>query len=167
MAFGVVMGSFTWAILAACGVSALLAAYADLLIAIKVIGGVYLVYLGIRFGRSAFYGARLDGTTANPQQGSFKQLFLRGYFLHLTNPKAIIGWTALIALGLKPSAGVEMIFEIICGCLVIGSAVFGTYAVIFSSTPVIRGYSKAKRAIESILAGFFIFAGLKMLTQKL
>lgn len=167
LAFGVIMGSFTWAVLAGFGVSTLLTTYADLLIAIKLLGGLYLLYLGIRFGRSALLNSELANSDGNAKRERFRHLFFRGYLIHLTNPKAILGWTAIIALGLKPSSGMEMIFEIIGGCLCLGVIVFGSYALIFSSPLIVRVYIKAKRGIEATLAAFFIFAGLKMLTQKL
>ncbi|WP_460116298.1 LysE family translocator [Pseudomonas sp. H2_D02] len=48
LASGVITGSLFWAILAATGISALLAAYAQALLLIKVVGGVYLLYLALR-----------------------------------------------------------------------------------------------------------------------
>lgn len=50
---GVITGSLFWAILAATGMSAALAAYTQALFVIKIFGGVYLLYLAFRAGRSA------------------------------------------------------------------------------------------------------------------
>ncbi len=41
------------------------------------------------------------------------------------------------------------------------------YALAFSSAPMVRGYRRARRYVETVLAGFFVFAGLKLLTARL
>jgi hypothetical protein len=53
LALGVAAGSFGWAFLAAVGLSALLASYAHALTAIKIAGGVYLLWLAYKAFRSA------------------------------------------------------------------------------------------------------------------
>src|ERR1700738_682609 len=53
LALGVAAGSFCWAMLTACGLSALLASYASALIAIKIGGGLYLLWLAYKSFRSA------------------------------------------------------------------------------------------------------------------
>lgn len=53
LAAGVISGSFFWGSLAAAGVSAVLAQYAQALIVLKIVGGIYLLFLAIKAGRSA------------------------------------------------------------------------------------------------------------------
>lgn len=53
LALGVAVGSFTWALFTAIGLSALLATYAAALIVIKVFGGLYLLWLAYKAFRSA------------------------------------------------------------------------------------------------------------------
>lgn len=54
LAAGVISGSFFWGSLAATGVATLLTQYAHALIVLKVVGGIYLLFLAIKAGRSAF-----------------------------------------------------------------------------------------------------------------
>jgi threonine efflux protein len=166
LAAGVLAGSFTWAILAAFGVASLIAAYASLLIGIKAVGGGYLIYLGLRFGRSAFRPGDLQLVDSGTRTVRLWRLFARGYLLHLTNPKAILSWTAIIVLGMKPETPPEMVGAVLVGCLCLGFLVFGSYAVLFSSRTAFGMYSKIRRGAEAVLAGFFVFAGFKLLTQK-
>ncbi|MBB4186754.1 threonine/homoserine/homoserine lactone efflux protein [Sinorhizobium terangae] len=44
---------------------------------------------------------------------------------------------------------------------------FCGFAIVFSLSPVHRAYLKSRRMIESLMAGFFAFAGLKLLTARL
>jgi len=51
--------------------------------------------------------------------------------------------------------------------MVLGVAVFTGFALLFSLGAVNRVYRKARRGIEGAMAGFFAFAGLRLLTAKL
>jgi len=75
------------------GIGALLAASAQLLIAMKWIGGAYLVYLGIQIWRSPAIG--ID---QGKSQDSVKviQLFRSGFLTAVTNPKAILFFVAFL-----------------------------------------------------------------------
>ena len=99
LALGVTSGSLTWGILSAAGVSALIAAHAGMLFAIKIVGGLYLLYLG---WRSACSALRPDDDAARRTANltiNLRQIYLRGYLMHITNPKAILSWTAIIEIG--------------------------------------------------------------------
>ena len=53
LAIGVAMGSLTWGLLTALGVSALLLSYVYALTSIKIIGGIYLLWLAYNAFKSA------------------------------------------------------------------------------------------------------------------
>lgn len=166
LALGVTTGSFTWGILSAIGVSATIAAHAGALLFIKVVGGAYLLYLAWRSGRSALRkDAAIADATPAPQQRLHK-IYLRGYLMHLTNPKAILGWISIIAIGLAPDAPRQVMFVILAGCLLISLSLNCCYALAFSTAPMVSAYRRARRWIEGALAGIFTFAGLKLLMGR-
>ncbi|MNW20986.1 hypothetical protein D3C71_2216520 [compost metagenome] len=51
--------------------------------------------------------------------------------------------------------------------MLLGLVTFCGFALVFSLPPVHRGYLKSRRIIESLMAGFFAFAGFKLLTTRL
>jgi threonine efflux protein len=166
LALGVTAGSFTWGLLATAGVSTLLAAHAEALYFIKVAGGLYLLFLASKSARSAM---RPDHTQVSARMVGSQDLgriFLRGYMMHLTNPKAILGWIAIMALGLPPAPPSAIIVAILAGCLSISLFFNCGYALLFSTEPMVRGYRKLRRWAEGFLAGFFVFASFKLLTSK-
>ncbi|MGL4322727.1 MAG: LysE family translocator [Beijerinckiaceae bacterium] len=166
LALGVTTGSFTWGILSAIGVSAMIAAHAGALIFIKIAGGFYLLYLAWRSGRSALRSDMAALTAPDSAPHSMRRTYMRGYLMHLTNPKAILGWTAIMALGLSPGMPAIVIVTMLAGCLLISLTLNGAYALAFSTTPMINGYRRARRWIEGVLAGLFAFAGLKLLMTR-
>lgn len=102
LAAGIVTGSLFWAVLAASGISAVLSAFADALFALKIAGGLYLLYLAYKSPRSALSAKEPQAlSVADGSQTDFTALYRRGVLLHLTNPKAILAWIAIMSLGLK------------------------------------------------------------------
>lgn len=167
LAAGVETGSMFWALLAASGLSALLATYANALFVIKIAGGFYLLYLAFRSARSALTPdrpiAESGGQVAPLSLGA---LYRRGVFLHLGNPKAVLGWIAIISLGAQPGAPAWTLYATVGGCAVLGIIIFGGYALLFSTAPMIQAYRKARRWIEGTLAVFFGYAGLRLLSSR-
>lgn len=167
LAAGVMTGSLFWAMLAATGLSALLAAYAEALFVLKILGGVYLLYLAFRAGRSAMRpdaaGVRPDAARPAP---AYRRLYRQGLLMHIGNPKAVLGWMAIMTLGLGTDAPAGVLPAIIGGCAVLGVLVFGGYAVLFSTAPMISLYARLRRGIEGGLCALFTVAGLKLLTSE-
>jgi threonine/homoserine/homoserine lactone efflux protein len=163
LGLGVTAGSMTWGILAAIGVSSLIVAHPGALYGIKILGGLYLLYLAWRSARSA-----MRAEAPAPQAAvSGHRNFLRGYLMHLTNPKAILSWTAIIALGLRPETPLAVVHAIIAGCVLISLAINQGYAFLFSTAAMVAGYRKVRRRAEACLAAFFAFASFKLLTTQL
>ena len=166
LALGISFGSLTWALLTAFGLSALLMTYAHALTTIKIIGGIYLFWLAYNAFKSA--APRSDLTLKTLVGGRRTPLgyAVRGYTVHMTNPKAVLAWVAIIALGLPPEAPLWVGLAIVFGCFGLSIAVHLTYALVFS-TPVMSSlYLWARRGIQATLGVFFTFSGLKLLLSR-
>jgi threonine efflux protein len=168
MALGIFAGSFTWAMAASFGLAALLHHYGEALVVLKIAGGLYLFYLAIKAARSAL---RKEQTAFEASVAVRRKhpgtIFLRGYLIHLTNPKAIFGWVAIISLGLPPDASLSSVAIVVGGCLTTGFSVFCGYALLFSTAGALRVYRASRRYVEGALAVLFGAAGVKMLTTSL
>jgi len=164
LAAGVISGSFFWGSMAATGVSAVIVQYAEALIVLKVIGGAYLLFLASKACRSALTSnERFANELSSAPKVSGWKLYQRGLLMHLTNPKAILSWIATMTLGLGPGATTSTVAIILAGCAVLSVTIFGGYAVVFSTAPMVRAYQKARRWIEGALAMVFAGAGLRLL----
>jgi threonine/homoserine/homoserine lactone efflux protein len=165
IALGIFAGSFTWACAAALGLATILQTYAIALEILKVFGGLYLIFLAYK----AFKAVRSDKDlpTAVVQKLSTRALLLRGYGIHVTNPKAIFAWLAIIALGMPQGAPASVAGLIIGVCMITGFAVFMGYAMLFSTPHALKIYKGLRRWIEGAMAAFYCFAGLKLLTSRI
>jgi threonine/homoserine/homoserine lactone efflux protein len=164
-ALGVMSGSFSWALLATLGLSALLATYSQLLVAIRIAGGLYLLWLAWKSARSALTPHKPMAEIARTPE-PFRRLYVRGLLLHLTNPKAILVWLSIVSLAVPSSGGASHTLTVVLGCMGIGVFVFSSYAVLFSTAIARRVYGSIRRWLDGSLAVVFSVAGLKLLTSR-
>ena len=164
-AAGVMSGSFFWAMLAALGLSAALTAYSGILVAVKICGGVYLLWLAFKSGRSA-WRPPVRAASANAAEPDARRLYARGALLHLTNPKAILVWMSVAALGSSAGQGPSRMLTVVAGCVCIGVSVFGGYAALFSMAPARRIYARIQRYLDACLALVFGAAGIRLLASR-
>lgn len=164
---GVVSGSIFWGAMAATGISALLTRYAEALTVLKVFGGLYLIYLAFKAGKVALTSDEKFAEAARGDDAvSNSALYRRGLLMHLTNPKSILAWIALVTLGLGPGVSWHTLVAILGGCAALSVTIFCGYAIVFSTAPMVRMYRRARRWIEGTLAVFFGAAGIRLLLSR-
>jgi threonine/homoserine/homoserine lactone efflux protein len=166
LAFGVSAGSFSWGLLAAFGLSAILASYAWALFAIKIFGGLYLLWLAYKSFKSAASKHDINAQELAGGRRTPSGYFRRGYIIQLTNPKAALAWIAIISLGLKDGAPLWVSAAIVLGTFLLSVVIHSLYAVAFSTPTMVRIYARARRGIQGVLGAFFAFAGLRMLINR-
>lgn len=167
LAAGVVTGSLFWAILAATGVSAVLTAYTQALVLLKIAGGLYLLWLAFRAGKSAMKrGPNTDTVSVTREALRYGSLYRQGVLMHIGNPKAIMSWVAIISLGVHHNTPDEGVTLIVSGCVLLGILVFGGYAIVFSTASMVALYARLRRWIEGALSAVFAVAGLTLLTLR-
>jgi threonine efflux protein len=161
VAAGVVSGSALWGALTSTGLSALLVAKPSLLLAIKLAGGVYLLFLAYRITRSLLVAPSAKAQRQRDAT-SFKHDFLLGLGVHLTNPKAPLAWIGIIALALDGSVSPFAGFIVVLGTTVIACIVYGGIAILFSDSRIASWYSRFGRRIDSVTALIFCVSGLSL-----
>jgi threonine/homoserine/homoserine lactone efflux protein len=92
---GNVLGLLVVSSLAMAGLGALMKTSATVFTAIKLLGAGYLIYMGLRQWRSRGSLFTQDHGHAGGDDRSDRQLFVQGLLIALTNPKAILFFTAL------------------------------------------------------------------------
>jgi threonine efflux protein len=166
LAAGVVTGSIFWGMMAATGISVLLTRYAEVLTALKIFGGLYLLFLAFRAGRAALTSDEQATAGAPTPASSRTALYRQGLLMHLGNPKSVLAWIALVTLGLGTGASWQGVAAMLGGCAVLSVTIFCGYAVLFSTAPMVRLYRRARRWIEGALSIVFGFAGLRLLLDR-
>ncbi len=84
--------------------------------------------------------------------------------LHITNPEPILFFGTLFSIGV-PAAGQLPLVVIIIGLN--NTAVFFTYAFLFSNGAMAKAHAQARRQFEGVFAALFGLTGVQILTMRL
>lgn len=157
-AAGLSTGLVFWGLVAASGMGAVLQSSFYLLMAMKVLGGVYLLWLAYLSARSA---SREDDQEV--VISGDRRWFLRGLLLNLSNPKSVLAWMAALSVGLDANDGIAAVVAATAVCIVIGFMNNGLYSILFSIGGMMRGYQRFRRKIDGAVAALFTLAGFGLI----
>ncbi len=155
---GLSCGLSFWGVIAASGMGAVLQGSLQLLMILKIIGGLYLLWLAFLSARSALHPEQERKIVFGKQSW-----FLQGLILNMSNPKAVLAWMAALSFGLNSNDGLYSLVIAAVVCTVIGFAVYTLYSVLFSIGGVMRCYQHCRCWINGTVAGLFTFAGFGLI----
>jgi RhtB (resistance to homoserine/threonine) family protein len=97
-ALGCSIGLLIWGIASAVGLATVMSASSNLFAAIRIVGGIYLTWLGVRmiWGARRVKDVTAGGQTVSQQATKQRQPFMAGLLTDLLNPKAAAFFTALL-----------------------------------------------------------------------
>ncbi len=163
---GAMTGCCVHTLLAALGISALLAASATAFMVLKIVGALYLLWLAVDAVR---HGSALNVRTDRPMDVSFLRSFLLGIGINLTNPKIVLFFVTFLPQFVDagdPHAADKLLF-------------LGLYFIAFSTplaammimgaerlVAVLRNRPGAMRVIDYSFAGLFGAFAIKILATS-
>ncbi|MGG3669839.1 LysE family translocator [Bacillus nitratireducens] len=162
--FGIITGSLIHTLLVAFGLSIILTKSIVLFNTIKVIGVIYLVYLGIKM--------ILDKTNvafqASYNKLNIRKIYLQGLLTSLTNPKVSLFFIAFLPQFIDTKASGPMPFIILGITFTVTGLLWCLFVAYFSSyvTKKLRGNQKVGMILNKVTGMIFIGMGLKLLQTK-
>ena len=119
-ALGLGLGGILLAIATAFGLAALFRQFEWLMTGLRLIGSVYLVYLGYRLSRDAYITLDLSVTDTPSARQSFWQIVWQGMWVELLNPKTVLFFALFLPPFVDPNlAGSALQWQlVILGSLV-------------------------------------------------
>ena len=157
---GVSIGLGIYATLGLLGLSAILMKFHWLAMVIRIAGGAYLIYLGIKLLMAK---RTIVEVTA---ERSTKNSLLFGLFVTLTNPKAIVLFASVFATSVTVETPGWLMALMVA--IVVASAL-GWYSIVslfMSSAPVIRAFGNARHWIERLAGVCFVLIGGRILADS-
>lgn len=165
---GIALGLSVHIIYSALGLAAVIASSTAALWAIKLIGGCYLIYLGIQ-GISAKPANKSSNVIAKQsiQKHSNLKTIIKGFLCNALNPKAPIYFVALFTVVLSPN--LPMLHLVIYGLwmMILQLLWFSTVVVLLSRPSVNEKFQRLGHWIDRVLGGAMILMGLKVLFSKI
>lgn len=152
---------------ATAGMGALLAVSASAFLVVKLVGAGYLVYLGIRQWRSAPLKLGEAASSRRDPPHTAGRLFLQGMGVAVTNPKAILFFTALFPQFLTPVHSVLLQTLLLTATFTVLALVsHAVYVGLFRSLRRFLAEARHLRLFNRISGGLFVLLGLSLLKLR-
>jgi threonine/homoserine/homoserine lactone efflux protein len=160
----VALGDSTALLVSLIGLGALLATSAFWFTVVKWVGGLYLLYLGIKLLRAGISPVEL-ATPAKP--GSRWRLFANTYLVTALNPKGIVFFVAFLPQFIRPHASDSQQLWVLAVTFVVLAALNASlYAVFAASARKLLASSRAQRRFNLTGGSLLCAAGVWALLVK-
>lgn len=152
---GIASGMLAWSLATALGLGALIVAFPTSLTLLKLLGGSYLLFLGLKAARATLRGGGPSAITPDARPLTDSEAWRRGLLVLLTNPKAALMWAAVASFLL--GQGLSALHVLGFGPLgaLSGLAIYGAYALLFSTGVAMQVYGRFARWLEGAFATAF------------
>jgi RhtB (resistance to homoserine/threonine) family protein len=161
--FGIAVGSLIYAALTMFGLSVMILRFAWLGDTIRVVGGAYLIWLGIQAWRARpedLHPAAAGG--AGQDAPSLLRGLRVGFLTEITNPKGIAFFLGLFAAAVPAATPLWAKLAVLSSGGVIEVAWYTAVSLALSSGPMRAGYRKVRRTADRVLGTLLIALGLKV-----
>ena len=160
----VALGDTTALVLSLLGLGALLATSALWFTLVKLVGGVYLLFLGLKMLRAGIAPAELE---APPVPSSRWRLFANTYVVTALNPKGIVFFVAFLPQFITPGRDVTAQLWILAVTFVVMATINATlYAVFAGSARRLLASPRAQRRFSFAGGSLLSVAGVWALLAK-
>ncbi|MEM6666946.1 MAG: LysE family transporter [Pseudomonadota bacterium] len=156
---GVMLGLGFYSSLSLIGLSAVLLEYQWLAWAVRLLGGAYLCWLGIRLMLTRAQGIEIDGDRPNGNPLVF------GILVTLTNPKAVVLFSSVFATAVTDTTPVWLLGLMV---VIVMASAFVWYALVtlfMVSGPVLAAIGRARHWVERVAGACFLLVGGRIMAD--
>lgn len=162
---GIALGLSIHITYSAFGLATVIANSSSALWAIKILGGGYLIYLGIK-GLKAKPANTSESTVTTPKKYSAKKSIGVGFLCNALNPKAPIYFVSLFTVVLSPDMPLYQIAIYGAWIMVIQFAWFSLLVGILSRPSINLRFKKYGHWIDRVLGGAMVALGIKVIVSR-
>ena len=168
-AFGIGAGTLVHVFAAAFGLSAILATSAMAFTVVKVIGCIYLLYIGFSMLLSKSKAADVDAVNLDSKNTSLSQIFFQGFLTNVLNPKVALFFLAFVPQFIAMDYPHKAMSFIFLGIIFNINAMIWCHILAWTSSSI-GGKLKHNQRITTYLTkftgGLFVFFGIKLALSK-
>ena len=165
-ALGISVGSIFHTCAAALGLSAVLATSAVAFSAIKLLGGAYLIFLGLKM---ILYRSGQFRVPPNFRRRTAAAAFQQGIFTNMLNPKVALFFLAFLPQFIDPASNTKVLAFLVLGFTFVTTGtiwclILAWFASAFSER--LRANETIEHWLDRAAGTLFIFLGLRLATAK-
>jgi len=162
---GISLGLSVHIAYSAFGLATVVAHSSELLGWIKILGGSYLIYLGVKGLRAKALAGQIVQGVERPPESSLKTVGA-GFLCNALNPKAPIYFLSLFTLVLSPDMPLYQIGIFGSWIMLIQLCWFSFVVLVLSIPSVNSRFQRAGHWIDRLLGGAMILLGIKVLMGR-
>jgi len=165
-ALGISLGSIFHTCAAALGLSAILATSAVAFGAIKLLGGVYLIFLGLKmfFERSGQLSL-----PSNFRRRTTAAAFRQGVLTNILNPKVALFFLAFLPQFIDPASGTKVLAFLFLGLTFVTTGTIWCFNLAWFASAFserLRANETAAQWLNRTAGALFLFLGVRLATVK-
>ena len=161
-ALGMGVGGLLFASAALLGLQSVLHAVPALYVALKVLGGLYLCYLGLLIFRSA--RQPLPAEAIDPRASGARRSFWLGLATQLSNPKTAIVYASVFAAFLPEQFSLAFAVALLALVFLVEAGWYSLVALALSSAAPQRAYLSCKAWVDRLAGAVMVGLGIRLLT---
>ena len=163
-ALGMGVGGVLFAGAALLGLQAVLLAVPALYVLLKVLGGLYLCWLGFRIFKGASAPVAALSSSATPGR-SVRRSFWLGLSTQVSNPKTAVVYASVFAALLPSQVSAVLACALLLAVFCVEAAWYALVAVMLSSDSPRRAYLGFKVTIDRLAGVAMIALGVRLITS--
>lgn len=162
-AFGIAAGVFVHILAAAFGLSAVLVASATAFSAVKLLGAVYLLYLGLTLLRGK---SGSEAASSEPKGFlSYRKTFLQGFMTNVLNPKVALFFLAFVPQFIPAETAHKTLAFLFFGSVFNVNSLLWSHVLVLSTSLAserLKRYAGLTRWVNRTVGGLFIALGIRL-----
>ena len=162
---GIALGLSVHILYSSLGLAALIANSSSALWSIKLLGGCYLIYLGISGLRARAGNHQTEQLTTATQSSALKTIGL-GFLCNALNPKAPIYFVSLFTIVLSQDTPAQHLLIYGLWMMVLQLAWFSFLTLLLSRPLVTSKFQRMGHWIDRVAGGAMLILGLKVLATR-
>jgi threonine/homoserine/homoserine lactone efflux protein len=162
-ALGVSTGQAVWTLATSAGLAALLVASEPAFVALKIVGGAYLVFLGTQALLRARRGHHHAAETSRGRL-SASAAYRRGLASNIGNPKMAVFFTSLLPQFAAPSFLSLAALGLVFCCMTL--AWLSVYAVVVDRLGEVLRRGRARRVLDALTGTVLVAVGIRLATER-
>ncbi|PHQ81155.1 MAG: hypothetical protein COB66_03025 [Coxiella sp. (in: Bacteria)] len=160
------LGTAIWCVMSLLGLGVLLKTSAQLYDSVKLIGAMYLIYLGIKLLISTHANVSMPAPHDNVRTVSIGKTLLKGMLVDLSNPKAALFFASLFAVAVPPAAPLSYKLILVLSVVVIAGGWYAMVASIVTSNRLMPVHRGVRRLVSYISSAVLIGFGVSLLFKE-
>jgi len=164
-ALGMGVGGLIYAVASLLGLQALFAAVPVLYLLIKVAGGIYLIYIGVRIWRNSKQPLLVSADDGRSAPETPRRSFALALITQLSNPKAAVVYGSIFAAFLPRYVPLALGISIPVFCFVIETGWYSTVATLLSSSGPRAAYLGFETQFDRVAGSVMMLLGIKLIAS--